>query len=210
MNQLNKVNFISKLIQPSKIVCVGRNYIDHIIELGNQVPSEPVIFVKPNSAISDTLRSQSNINSHDEIHYEGELCFIIQHGIIAGVGFGLDLSKRKLQSSLKEKGLPWERAKSFDGAAVFSDFVALPANIEKLSISLTINNQVVQQGGYSLMINKPFALIENISEFMTLTDNDILMTGTPSGVGKIEKGQVFVGEVFDGEHCLISKKWTVT
>ncbi|MFT6267654.1 MAG: 2-keto-4-pentenoate hydratase/2-oxohepta-3-ene-1,7-dioic acid hydratase in catechol pathway [Alphaproteobacteria bacterium] len=205
MSQLNIVNFNGQIVRPSKVVCVGRNYLEHISELGNQIPSEPVIFMKPNSAICDDLLS----HSQEEVHYEGELCFIIKNGIIAGIGFGLDLTKRKLQSSLKEKGLPWERAKAFDNSAVFSEFIEVPKNIDNLSISLMINDNIVQQGGCPLMINKPSALVANINAFMTLIDNDIIMTGTPSGVGKIEKGQVFKGEVFDGPTCLVSKQWRV-
>jgi 2-keto-4-pentenoate hydratase/2-oxohepta-3-ene-1,7-dioic acid hydratase in catechol pathway len=91
---------------PSKIICIGRNYVDHIAELGNEVPDEMVVFIKPNSSIAEQLSSY-----HDEpLHYEGELCFVYQLGRFSAVGFGLDLTKRQLQSKLKAKGLPWERA----------------------------------------------------------------------------------------------------
>jgi len=205
MSQLNTISFKNEWVSPSKIVCIGRNYLDHITELGNQIPFEPVIFLKPNSAISEDLNSKNQ----DEIHYEGELCFIIKNGEIAGLGFGLDLTKRKLQSQLKEKGLPWERAKAFDGSAVFSAFVELPADISNLTFALSVNEHLVQQGRVKSMMNTPYRLVENISAFMSLVDNDIIMTGTPSGVGKVEKGQIFLGEVFDGTQGLISKQWTV-
>ena len=205
MSQLKTVNVNNQAVKPSKIVCVGRNYLEHIYELGNNIPDEPVIFIKPNSAISNDVLS----HKQEDIHYEAELCFLIKNGIIAAVGFGLDLTKRKLQSRLKDQGLPWERAKGFDNSAVFSTFVGLPSSIANLSISLTINGKLTQQGGYSLMVNKPCALVTNINAFMTLIDNDIIMTGTPSGVGRIETGQVLKGEVFASATCLVSKQWTV-
>ena len=105
--------------QPSKIVCIGRNYVDHIKELGNEVPSQPVVFLKPNSAISAEIHS----GGEDEIHFEGEISFMVIAGQLEAVGFGLDLTKREIQTSLRKKGMPWERSKAFDGSAVFSDFV---------------------------------------------------------------------------------------
>lgn len=204
MYQQNTINFDGDDLVPSKIVCVGRNYLAHIEELGNSVPSEPVIFVKPNSAIGAELFSELQ----ETLHYEAELCFLIQGGSIAGVGVGLDLTKRDLQTTLREQGLPWERAKAFDHSAVFSNFVRLSNAIENLSIRLSINGQLVQHGTIDLMINKPQALLSNIAEFMTLADNDILMTGTPKGVGTVQSGQVFTCEVFDGGTSIVSKTWT--
>jgi 2-keto-4-pentenoate hydratase/2-oxohepta-3-ene-1,7-dioic acid hydratase in catechol pathway len=203
MSQHNTVSFAGKRVSPSKVVCVGRNYLAHIEELGNAIPTEPVIFIKPNSAIGESLCTQGK----DDIHFEAELCLLIQNGIIAGLGFGLDLTKRCVQSKLKEKGLPWERAKAFDNAVVFSEFVECPAALSSLSISLSIDKKIRQQGAYSQMIYKPDALVANIQEFMTLADYDIVMTGTPSGVGKVEKGQVFTGEVFNDSVCIVASQW---
>ena len=204
MNQMKSLSFANQKVFPSKIVCVGRNFVDHILELGNEVPTEPVIFLKPNTAIGDDLLSVRD----EEIHYEGELSFIIRSGQIAGVGFGLDLTKRTLQNHLKDKGLPWERAKAFDGAALFSQFVPIDENLSALSLCLNIDGKLRQSGDYTLMINKPEALIMNIQKFCTLLDNDIVMMGTPKGVGKIEKGQLFKGSVFNGTELLIEKSWT--
>jgi 2-keto-4-pentenoate hydratase/2-oxohepta-3-ene-1,7-dioic acid hydratase in catechol pathway len=204
MSQHKSIRFLGENRIPSKIVCVGRNYLAHIQELGNSVPSEPVIFLKPNSAIGDSLYSYAN----EDIHFEGELCFLIQNGKITGVGFGLDLTKRTLQTSLKSKGLPWERAKSFDNAAVFSDFVPIPTSLQGLSLALTIDGSLTQQGAYDLMIYKPAELVAHISEFMTFADNDIVMTGTPSGVGIVKQGQVFKGEVLNEGISLVIKEWT--
>lgn len=201
---MKSLSFADQAVFPSKIVCVGRNFVDHILELGNEVPTEPVIFLKPNTAIGDDLLSARD----EEIHYEGELSFIIRNGQIAGVGFGLDLTKRRLQKHLKDKGLPWERAKAFDGAALFSKFVPIDENLSALSLRLNIDGKLRQSGDYTLMINKPEALIMNIQKFCTLLDNDIVMMGTPKGVGKIEKGQLFEGAVFNGAELLIEKSWT--
>ena len=140
---MNSIKFDGKDIYPSKIVCIGRNYVDHIKELHNEVPKQPVIFIKPNSSISNEICS-----SKDEvIHYEGEISFLISSNKLKGVGFGLDLTKREVQSDLKSKGLPWERAKSFDGSAVFSDFITFGGNISDLRMELYINSSLVQKGG---------------------------------------------------------------
>lgn len=204
MSQIKSVDFSGQQVFPSKIVCVGRNYVDHINELGNEMPIAPVIFLKPNSAIGNQLHSVID----EDIHYEGELAFMINNGKIAGVGFGLDLTKRKLQSYLKEKGLPWERAKAFDGAALFSTFVAIGEDLSALSLVLEIDGKQKQSGGYDLMINKPQKLITTIQEFCSLVNNDIVMTGTPAGVGKIEKGQLFKASVLQGTKCIVEKSWT--
>lgn len=189
---------------PSKVVCVGRNYVEHIQELNNEMPTSMVIFMKPNSAISDVLKAGSN----NHLHYEGEICFLIKNKQIAAVGFGLDLTDRSLQSELKGKGLPWERAKAFDGAAVMSSFVSISAaDVSKLTMQLSINNVLVQEGTIGLMIYKPLTVIEEISSFATFDDNDIVMTGTPKGVGSYTKGDAFEGKIFlDGKE-IVSSKW---
>ena len=192
-------------IYPSKIVCIGRNYVDHIKELGNEMPAEPVIFLKPNSAISDVI--QSGLES--AIHYESEITFMVKSCQLAAVGFGLDLTRRDLQSKLKSKGLPWERSKAFDGAAVFSEFVDCPANISQLRLELFINGKLIQAGGCELMINKPQDILEETRAFLTYEDGDLLMTGTPAGVGALNKGDVFIGTIFDADKLLLKTEWTV-
>ena len=190
---------------PSKIVCIGRNYVDHIRELGNEVPKEPVVFLKPNSAISDVIHSgQSEV-----IHFEGEISFVVISGQLAAVGFGLDLTKREVQTRLKGKGLPWERSKAFDRSAVFSEFVTFEGNISELRLELHINDQLVQQGGYELMINKPDKIIREAASFLTLEDGDVIMTGTPAGVGPINPGDRFVGKIFENETLVVEGRWTV-
>ncbi len=191
-------------ITPSKIVCIGRNYAAHIEELGNEVPDDMVVFNKPNSAISLTLYSSLD----EPLHYEGELAFLVQGGKLAAVGFGLDLTKRTLQSKLKEKSLPWERAKAFDGAAVFSEFVKLPIDIDELSLRLKVDGELRQDGGVSLMMYKPKTIMQELSTFTTLEDGDIIMTGTPKGVGVVEAGECFEGQVLLGNEILLSASWT--
>ncbi len=193
-------------ITPSKIICIGRNYVEHIAELSNEVPDEMVVFNKPNSAISAELLSYHQ----EQLHYEGELCFVIKSGQLCAVGFGLDLTKRDLQSKLKVKGLPWERAKAFNGAAVFSDFISInPTDInELLSLELSINDEIIQAGGVKLMMYKPADILAELKTFIDLNDGDIIMTGTPKGVGLIVAGACFKARILSGNTEIVSAVWT--
>jgi len=202
---MNSVRFDGTDVVPPKIVCIGRNYVDHIKELNNKVPEQPVIFSKPNSSISDVVRFQPG----HVIHYEGEISFIIRDRTIAGVAFGLDLTIRDVQKQLQQNGLPWDRAKSFDGAALFSDFVRFDGELSTLQMELSINGELRQQGSYELMINKPEFLLDEIGSFMTLQDNDILMTGTPRGVGPINPGDEIYGRILQEGKPLVENRWTV-
>lgn len=200
---MHTISFNNTDITPSKVVCIGRNYVEHIKELGNEVPDDMVVFVKPNSAISSKL-----ISTHQEpLHYEGELCFMVKNGQFAAVGFGLDLTKRDLQSKLKSKGLPWERAKGFNGAAVLSQFVELPGDIKDLSFKLSINGTLTQAGDPALMMYKPDNILTELASFMQLEDGDIVMTGTPKGVGVINHGDVFVSSVKYKDETIIVAQW---
>ncbi|WP_076415305.1 fumarylacetoacetate hydrolase family protein [Shewanella sp. UCD-KL12] len=192
-----------RVYTPSKIVCVGRNYVEHIKELNNETPDEMVLFVKPNSAISTALNSFH----HEALHYEAELCFMVENNQFFSVGVGLDLTKRGLQSKLKAKGLPWERAKAFDGSAVLSDFVAIDGVSETLTFELWINDVRAQYGNIALMMNKPDEIIQEISNFMSIEDGDIVMTGTPKGVGVINRGDLFSVKLFDNESLLTQAQW---
>ncbi len=200
---MNCIKYNAKEVYPSKIICIGRNYAGHIKELGNYIPEQPVIFIKPNSAISDMVWSGKD----ETIHYEGEISFLFNSGEISGVGFGLDLTKREVQNSLKSQGLPWERSKAFEESAVFSDFIPLQSNIYNLKMELLINGKLIQSGSSELMLNKPQNLLREIKTFLTLEDGDLLMTGTPKGVGPVQKGEKFTGRIFDGEKLLIEKSW---
>lgn len=175
-------------VVPTKIICVGRNYVDHIHELGNEIPEDMVVFLKPNSAITTKLHSQ---HLGETLHYETELCFMFQYGRFSHVAVGLDLTKRDLQTKLKAKGLPWERAKAFDGAALFSPFVAIDDAHAPLYFTLSINDKLVQEGHIDLMIYKPQTILSELQAFMSLDEGDIVMTGTPKGVGSIPAKSVF-------------------
>ena len=189
---------------PTKIVCIGRNYVEHIEELGNEIPEEMVVFNKPNSAITDTLRYVE-----PACRFEGEICFLIEKGEIAGVGFGLDLTRAGIQNRLKEKGLPWERAKAFDGSAVLSPFVPFNGPLDTLRMTLHVDGKLQQHAGYGLMMYKPDVMLEEIKSFMTLEDGDIIMSGTPKGVSTYERGQTFVGRVYSGNILLVEHEWIV-
>lgn len=192
-------------VYPSKIVCIGRNYVDHIEELDNEVPTEPVIFIKPNSSLANEIY----FNKNDAIHFEGEISFLIRSGKLFAVGFGLDLTKRETQSGLKAKGLPWERAKAFDNSAVFSEFVSFDGSMQDLRMELFINGNLVQQAGYDLMLNKPNKILREVMSFLSLEDGDLIMTGTPRGVGAIQVGDVFLGKVFANQRLLVEGSWVV-
>lgn len=185
---MNTVMLGNEAITPSKILCIGRNYVEHIYELGNELPEDMVVFLKPNSAISSRLFSE---HKGESLHYETELCFMFQGGRFSSVAVGLDLTKRDLQSKLKAKGLPWERAKAFDGAALFSPFVAIDDVETPLHFTLSINDKLIQEGHVDLMIYKPQAILSELQAFISLDDGDIVMTGTPKGVGIIPAKSVF-------------------
>lgn len=201
---MNTVRFENKDIIPSKILCVGRNYVEHVNELGNEIPDEMVIFSKPNSAISQTLQST---HLGESLHYEGEICFLFSGGEFSAVGFGLDLTKRESQSRLKKKGLPWERAKAFDGAALFSEFVPFSDLNEEFAIELTLNGARQQHGTTTQMMFKPLDILNELSRFMTLEDGDIVMTGTPAGVGIVKTDDVFRGSIICNNREIVSEVW---
>ena len=202
---MKSIHFDGREYQPSKIVCIGQNYVEHIRELGNEIPSQPVIFIKPNSAISGSVCT----HEVDPVHHEGEIAFVVIGGELAGVGFGLDLTKREIQTGLRKKGLPWERSKAFDGSAVFSEFVSTGGDLVNLRLELWINGRLAQQGGYDLMMNKPWAILDEVGSFLTFEDGDVIMTGTPKGVGPINTGDTMTGKIFAGQELLVQDSWVV-
>ncbi len=192
---------------PTKVLCVGRNYVDHIEELNNAIPDSMVVFNKPNTSVTSSLSS-----FHQEaLHYEAEICFIVENGQYSAVGLGLDLTKRKLQSSLKAKGLPWERAKAFDGSAVFSRFVPTDnLDLTDLNLELFINCVRVQKGHVEHMLYSPQTILEELSSYTTLLDGDVVMTGTPKGVGEVHRGDIFLGRLKCGDTTLIEIEWVAS
>lgn len=201
---MNSVRLDEQLIYPSKVVCVGRNYVEHIKELNNAIPDQMVVFNKPNSSVTSIL----NAFHQETLHYETEICFMIKDGQYAAVGLGLDLTKREQQSVLKKQGLPWERAKAFDGSAVFSRFIPLEGiDIASLHLELLINCVRVQAGGVEQMMFKPDVILQELKSYTTLFDGDIIMTGTPQGVGEVHRGDVFLGRLKCGDTTLIEIEW---
>lgn len=186
-----------------KVVCVGRNYAAHAEELGNEVPSSPMLFMKPASSVvsirSDVARPNPKV--FGETHYEAELCIQLSADLsmatieeaqqaIGGLTLGLDLTLRDLQSTLKEKGHPWERAKCFDGACVLADWIDPQAfgNLQNVHYQLAINDKLAQDGDSALMLFPVYELLVNISHAFSLQAGDVIMTGTPSGVGVLQAG----------------------
>jgi 2-keto-4-pentenoate hydratase/2-oxohepta-3-ene-1,7-dioic acid hydratase in catechol pathway len=202
---MRSVIWDGKAVYPSKIVCVGRNYADHIKEFDNEASQEPVIFIKPNSAISNDVHCSKS----ELIHYEGEITFLVISGELRGVGFGLDLTKRDLQYKLKVKGWPWERSKSFDQSAVFSEFVTLKGDISDLRMEFYINDVMVQFGNHDLMLSKPNEMLSEAKSFLTFEDGDLLMTGTPKGVGPVNFGDKYLGKILEKEKLIVEGSWVV-
>jgi len=202
---MKSVIWDGKAICPSKIVCIGRNYAEHIKEFDNKASLEPVIFIKPNSAISNEVHSSKS----ELVHYEGEMTFLISSGKLSGVGFGLDLTKRDLQYKFMDKGWPWERAKSFDRSAVFSEFVTFKGDICDLRMEFYINDVLVQFGNHGLMLNKPPQLLNEAKSFLSFEDGDLLMTGTPKGVGSVNSGDKYLGKIFEKEKLVVEGSWVV-
>ncbi len=201
---MNCVKYNNITIIPSKIVCIGRNYVEHIHELSNEIPSSMVVFNKPNSAITDTLHFIS-----PDTRFEGEICFLMMDDKISGIGFGLDLTRANIQNYLKSKELPWERAKSFDGSAVLGDFVPLDVPLASLQMTLHINDILIQEATVELMIYKPLEMIQEIKSFMSFENGDIIMSGTPKGVNNYKAGDKFVGKILSDSRLLIESNWTV-
>jgi 2-keto-4-pentenoate hydratase/2-oxohepta-3-ene-1,7-dioic acid hydratase in catechol pathway len=199
---LNTVFFEDEKVIVPKVICVGRNYVEHIKELNNQMPERMVIFLKPNSAVTNKLKYISST-----CRYEGELCYLIKNNQIKGIGFGLDLTKKDEQEEAKAKGLPWERAKAFDNSAVFSKFIKFEGDLSKLSFKLFINDKLVQEANYDLMLFKPNDILKEINSFLTLQDNDIIMSGTPKGVGYYKKGDIFKALIFYNDNLILKSEF---
>ncbi|MCD8523326.1 MAG: fumarylacetoacetate hydrolase family protein [Saccharospirillaceae bacterium] len=188
--------------QPAgKIVCVGRNYAEHARELNNPIPSQPILFIKPADAAVAMAPSFSVPDGQGAVHHELEiavligqrLCQATEHEVLAamaGVGLGLDLTLRDVQDGLKAKGQPWEIAKAFDGACPLSDFVDASTvdNWQQLSLTLVRNGRIQQQGNSADMLFPIVPLIAHMSRIFTLNPGDIIMTGTPAGVGPLLPG----------------------
>ncbi len=193
-----------------KIICVGRNYTEHIEELQNEKPTDPVLFMKPDSAILPNKNPFYIPEFSDNIHYEVEILVKINrlgkhiapkfaYKYYDEIGLGIDFTARDLQDKLKDKGLPWEKAKAFDGSAVIGDFLHKNQinDLNHLHFSLKKNDEVVQVGNTAQMLWKIDELIAYISQFFTLKIGDVIFTGTPSGVGKVKINDKLFGYIED-------------
>lgn len=202
-----------------KIICVGRNYTDHIQELKNETPEEPVLFLKPDTAILLKRHPFVIPEFSADVHYEVELLVRINkigkyidskfaHKYYDEIGLGIDFTARDLQARLKERGLPWEKAKSFDGAAVIGNFIDKQEfeNLEDIQFRLERNGEVVQHGNSKQMIWNIDALIAYISQYFTLKIGDVIFTGTPAGVGRVAPDDRLTGFIESKEMFSINVK----
>ncbi len=182
-----------------KIICIGRNYADHAKELGNQVPSEPVIFMKPDSAILPKGTAFFIPEFSRDVHFECEVVIRIDrlgknieerfaHRYYSQIALGIDFTARDLQQRLKEKGLPWEKAKSFDGAAYLGKFFDKSdfPNLDEISFQLKKNGEVAQNGNTRDMLFSMDQIVSEVSKYFTIKIGDLIYTGTPAGVGAVQ------------------------
>ncbi len=202
-----------------KLICIGRNYTEHIKELKNERPTDPVVFLKPDTAI--LLKKQPFFipDFSNDVHHEVEILVKINkvgkyidrkfaHKYYDEIGLGIDFTARDLQSQLKAKGLPWEKAKAFDGAAVIGKWLP-KSNFEDLNninFSLQNNQQIVQQGNTSLMLWKIDEIIEYVSKYFTLKIGDVIFTGTPAGVAKVSANDELTGFIEQTEMFTVKIK----
>ncbi|MFN4197961.1 MAG: fumarylacetoacetate hydrolase family protein [Flavobacterium sp.] len=189
-----------------KIICIGRNYANHIAELKNERPEEPVIFMKPDSAVLLKQHPFVIPEFSDDIHHEVEILVRINkvgkyidakfaHKYYDEIGLGIDFTARDLQAKLKEKGLPWEKAKAFDGSAVVGGFLSKKdfSSLENINFELRNNGVAVQKGNTSHMLWNIDEIISYVSQFFTLKIGDIIFTGTPEGVAKVKPNDILEG-----------------
>jgi acylpyruvate hydrolase len=195
-----------------KILCIGRNYADHIAELNNERPSEPVIFLKPDTAIIKDNEPFFHPDFSNDIHHEVEIVLKINkigknieakfaHKYYDEIGIGIDFTARDVQAKLKEKGLPWEKAKAFNGSAPISGFIQKSKfeDLKNLNFHLEINGETRQQGNTKMMLWNFDEIIAEISKYFTLKTGDLVFTGTPSGVGAVKIGDKLTAFIEDTE-----------
>ena len=196
------------LLPVNKVVCVGRNYLDHIQEMNSTVSEMPLLFMKPKAAMCNMRDKITVPTDKGECHNELEVAVLLKSSVknaseeevkaaIWGVGLGLDLTLREIQADLKKQGQPWERAKSFDNSAPLSGFVPLNVveDLDDLHFSLTINDEIRQSGHTELMLYKIVPLIAHMSSVFTLDSGDVILTGTPKGVGKLTPSDTVIASL---------------
>ncbi|MFN8273247.1 MAG: fumarylacetoacetate hydrolase family protein [Flavobacteriaceae bacterium] len=189
-----------------KLICIGRNYANHIQELNNERPDDPVVFLKPDTAVLSRPQPFIIPDFSQDIHHEIELVVKINkmgkyiepefaYKYYDEITVGIDFTARDVQQKLKEKGLPWEKAKAFDGSAIIGDFISKKvfSSLESINFELTNNGITVQKGNSSLMLWKIDELISYVSQYFTLRTGDVIFTGTPEGVAAVKPGDVLEG-----------------
>jgi 2-keto-4-pentenoate hydratase/2-oxohepta-3-ene-1,7-dioic acid hydratase in catechol pathway len=195
-----------------KIICVGRNYVDHIKELNNQRPDSPVIFLKPETSIINKKHPFFIPNFSKDVQYEVEILVKINrlgkaistefsHKYYNHIGLGIDFTARDIQNILKNKGLPWEKSKAFDGSALIGNWInksEIP-DLNNINFNLEKNGNIVQVGNTSKMLWNIDELISEISKYFTLKIGDIIFTGTPDGVGRVDENDILVGRINEKE-----------
>lgn len=196
-----------------KIICIGRNYVAHVKELGNEIPKEPVLFMKPDSAIFRQRDAFYIPDWTNEVHYEAEIVIKINRlgknieekfapKYYSQFTLGIDFTARDVQKKLKAQGLPWEKSKAFDQSAVLGEYLNVnDYSLDNLNFELKINGRVVQSGNTKSMIYTIPQIINHCSEFFTLKIGDLIFTGTPEGVGKVNAGDELEGFI-EGEKIL--------
>ena len=202
-----------------KIICIGRNYSAHAKELGNNIPTEPVFFLKPDTAIPQKGHPFFIPDFTSNVHYEVELVIRINrlgkhieerfaHKYYHEIGLGIDFTARDIQDTLKTKGLPWEKAKGFDGSAVISkEFISKDKlDLSNIQFTLYKNNELVQEGHSSNMIFHFDKIIAFLSQFVTLKIGDLIFTGTPSGVDQVQNGDILEGFIENQKMFSVSVK----
>ena len=201
-----------------KIICIGRNYAKHIEELANERPTNPVVFMKPDSAILPKRNPFFIPPFSNDVHHEVEILVKINkvgkhiqekfaHKYYDEIGLGIDFTARDVQSKCKEKGLPWEKAKAFDGSAVIGEFYPKSEfDLKEIKFQLLKNDAIVQDGNSTAMLWKIDELIAYVSQYFMLKKGDIIFTGTPSGVGKVEENDVLIGTLEGREAFKIKVK----
>ena len=202
-----------------KLICIGRNYAQHISELKSEKPSDPVVFLKPDTAILLNQQPFFIPDFSNEVHYEVEVLVKINrvgkyidskfaHKYYEQIGLGIDFTARDLQQKLKGKGLPWEKSKAFDGSAVIGNWVSKSNydNLNNISFSLLKNNKIVQSSTTGDMLWGIDEIIAYVSQYFTLKIGDIIFTGTPSGVGKVQSNDSLKGYIGEEEFFSIKVK----
>lgn len=205
---MKELTLAGEKIPLGKILCIARNYVAHAKELGNEAPEAPVVFLKPSTAVIFNGETVVIPEWSSDCHYETELAVLIGRGgknipeteglsYVAGYGVALDMTLRDVQGELKKKGLPWEQAKGFDTSCPLSDFVsaATVGDPQHLTVRLTVNDELRQDGETSLMIHPVAKIIAHMSRIFTLEEGDVILTGTPSGVGRTVSGDRLTAEV---------------